>query len=282
MKYLFITLFFLTIAFADNDGCTDLRTGALPPSAGNDAVQLTLLNDWVLDDKALGLDVFEGPASFYILGADNMNDWIRAFDPATGAPTGTLNLDPANGSCFGVAWNNDYTNDTYYTDDWSNTNLFFTDNFGTTWTQTPNPAGNSARGMDFDGTDYWTTNGNGGGLWRFTPGGSQENISIPQITTLPSGITVFPYGSDIGVAVTAYSTLSIFFYDWDGSSLTFIGSAPCPATNVASSFGLAYADTNGNIFWSYKDNTGNYHLAEFSFTTSVLEQSSWGAIKSSF
>ena len=277
MKILLLLLILTVLAYADNDGCTEIGPGSSLP--GTDDIVLVLLNDWVLAEKALGLDIFNG---VYILGVDNVNMYVQAYDATTCAPLGTLPLDPANASCFGIAWNNDATNDTYYTDDWTATNLFFTDDFGSTWSAEPNPAGNSARGMDFDGTDYWTTNGNGGGLWRFVPGVGQDNIAIPEVPTQPSGVTVFPMGSNVGVAVTAYQTLSIFFYEWDGATLSFTGSAPCPAASVYRSYGLAYAETNGNIFWSYQDNSSNYHIAEFSFDMVSLEQSSWGAIKSSF
>ena len=277
MKYLLLVLVFAMLAFANNDGCTEVVPGS--SLQGSDDITLVLINDWVLAEKALGLDIFDG---VYILGADNNLDIIQAYDAATCAPLGFLPLDPANGSCFGLAWNNDATNDTYYADDWANSNLFFTDDFGSTWSTYPNPAGSSARGMDFDGTDYWTTNGNGGGLWRFQPGVGEQNIAIPEVPTQPSGVTVYPYGSNVGVAVTSYDTHNIFFYEWDGATLAFIGSAPCPVPGIGSSYGLAYSEDNGNIYWSYRDAAYAYHIAEFSFDLVSLEQTSWGAIKSSF
>jgi len=190
-------------------------------------------------------------------------------------------LDPANGSAFGVAWNNDPTNDTYYTDDWDTSNLFYTEDFGSTWSNYPNPAGSNARGMDFDGNDYWTTNDSGGGLWRFQPGVGQSNHAIPEITSQPSGVAVFPYEGDIGVAVTSYTVYNIWFYVWDGADLTYLGSAPCPAS-CTSSLGLAYSGNTSTMFWSYNTASG-YKISEFSFDISVaLEQSTWGSIKTSF
>ena len=279
MKYFLLLLVLAVLAFADNDGCSEISSGASSYSSGGDDITLTLLNDWILAEKALGLDIFDG---IYILGADNNLDLIQAYDATSCSPLGSLTLDPANGSCFGLAWNNDASNDTYYTDDWQSSNLFFTDDFGSTWSTYPNPAGSSARGMDFDGADYWTTNGNGGGLWRFQPGVGEQNIAIPEVPSQPSGVTVFPLGSNVGVVVTAYQTLSIFFYEWDGATMAFLGSAPCPAAAVYRSYGLAYSEGNGHIYWSYQDDPGNYRIAEFSFDLVSLEQSSWGAIKSSF
>ncbi|MCD6589300.1 MAG: hypothetical protein J7K88_12200 [Candidatus Fermentibacteraceae bacterium] len=56
---------------------------------------------------------------------------------------------------LGIA-DNDATNDTCYTNDWIVSSLFFTDNFGSTWTTFTNPAGTSGRGMDFNGNIYWS------------------------------------------------------------------------------------------------------------------------------
>jgi len=282
MKYLFYVLILATLAFADDDGCTEFGATINPHTAGNDDITLTLINNWTLTNKALGLDIFEGPGQFYVLGADNVKDWIQYYDAISGLPLTTIPLDAGNPYCFGLAWNNDSDTDTYYTDDWSNTNLFYTDDFGVSWTTVPNPAGSNGRGMDFDGTDYWITNGQGGGLYRFQPGAGQENIAIPDVPTQPSGLAVFPYGSNLGVAITCYGTYNIYFYEWNGSTMDYIGSAACPVPGITSSFGLAYADTNGHFYWSFKLGSSDYHLAEFSFEITALERSSWGAIKSSF
>ncbi|MCD4708954.1 MAG: hypothetical protein K8S62_14585 [Candidatus Sabulitectum sp.] len=279
MRYVFFVLAFAALAFAANDGCTDTSVGLNPPS-GNDGVAFSVINDWTLANKALGIDVFEGPG-FYVLGADNVNDWIQAFDATTGVPAGSLPLSAANGSCFGVAWNNDPDTDTYYTDDWASSNLFYTEDFGVSWTTEPNPAGNNARGMDFDGTDYWTTNGTGGGIWRFLPGTGAENIATPEIPSQPSGLTVFPYGSNLGIAITTYNTHNIYFYQWNGSTLDFMASAACPVSGIDASYGLAYAATNGHMYWSYRTGTA-YHIAELTFTITSLERTSWGSIKNSF
>lgn len=272
---------FTALAVANNDGCTDISVGVNPHTSGSDDITLTLINDWTLANKALGLDIFEGSGQFFVLGADNENGWIQAYDAISGSTLNTLPLDAANGSCFGVAWNNDPDTDTYYTNDWSDGVLYYTEDFGTSWTTETNPAGNEGRGMDFDGADYWTTNGTGGGIWRFLPGASAENIATPEIPTRPSGITVFPYCGNIGVAVTAYTTHNIYFYEWDGSTLNYIGSTTCPVS-CTYSFGLAYANTNEHIYWSYMDSAVNYHLTKLSFTITSLERSSWGSIKTSF
>jgi len=280
MRYLFLVLVFAAFAIADDDGCFSTGACINPQNPSSDAVSLTIVNDWPLAEKALGLDVFIDGSSVYILGADNNLDIIQAYDVA-GVPQTSMALDPANGSCFGLAWNNDPDTDTYYANDWSSASLYYTENFGSSWSTVSNPAGNSARGMDFDGTDYWCTNGTGGGLWRFQPGVGQENIAIPEVTGNPSGVTVFPYSGNIGVAVTTYSSGYIYFYEWDGSTMNFLGAAACPAS-CASSLGLGHSSVSNTIYWAYKYTTSVYHLAEFSFSITALERSSWGSIKTSF
>ena len=280
---LFVFIFaFTALAFASNDGCNETSININLRPLGSDDITLTVINDWTLTNKVLGLDILEGPSGCFVLGVDNTNDWIQAYDANSGVTAGTISLHADNGSCFGVAWNNNPDIDTYYTNDYFDDVLYYTEDQGISWTTVTNPAGNSGRGMDFDGTDYWETNDTGGGLWRFQPGVGAQNIAIPEVPSRPSGLTVFPYESDLGVAVTCYSTHNIYFYKWDGSTMDFIGFAACPVSGISESYGLAYAETNGHIYWSYINNSGEYHLTKLSFSILALEQSSWGSIKNSF
>jgi len=281
MKVILSVLLITAIAVAGNDGYTgsaETERGTI--LQGTDDISLTVINTFDPLTKALGLDVFEEPGTTYLLGVNNDSMRVQAYDATTGGPLGFLVLDAANSHCFGIAWNNDPDADTYYTDDYMASTLFFTDDFGTSWSTGPNPAGSSARGMDFDGTDYWTTNGSGGGLWRFQPGVGEQNLAIPEVAGQPSGVAVFPYSGDVGVAVTNYSAIGIWFYVWDGSTLDYLGMASCPAT-CSSSYGLAYNDNTGTLFWSYSD--GSYKVSEVNFDINVsLDQNTWAGIKASF
>jgi len=232
MKLVLVLLALASFAFAANDGCTDTSIGINPPASGTDDIVVTMVDDWGVlpgGGKALGLDMFESGSSYLVLGANNDTEQIVGWDIATGTVVGAIPLASTNLNIFGLAWNNDVDTDTYYTNDYSVGNLFYTENFGVNWATSANPAGTNGRGFDFDGTDYWQTNGNGGGLWRFQPGVGQQNLSIPEVPTQPSGLAVFPNGSDVGVAVTTYNTHNIYFYNWNGSTLSYLGSAPCPS-----------------------------------------------------
>jgi hypothetical protein len=280
MKFLLPVVFVVALVAANEDGDFCGGSASCVPNPGTDQISLTLVNDWTLSGKALGLDVFFTMAGAIILGADNNLNIVQAYN-SSGVPQASLSLNSSNGSCFGVSWNNDVRNDFYLTNDWDNGSLFHTENFGGTWTYFTNPAGTNGRGMDFDGTNYWETNGPGGGVWRFVPGGSQENIPLAEPPGNTSGLTVFSTGTNSCLAITCYTTHNFYFYSWDGSSMTYLGSAPCPVSGITSSFGLAYNDYNGNMLWSYKKGSV-YHLAEFSFTITSLSRSSWGSIKTSF
>jgi hypothetical protein len=276
MKYFMLLFAVAALAFASDDGCNDTNVGALSP--GSDAISLTLEHDWTQAHQLLGLDAIED----HILATYNNDGKMQFYSRTTGAPSTSMYLSASNTGCFGVAWNNSLTTPVYYTDDWFGQNLYHTEDSGTTWGTVAAPNGNKARGMDFDGTDYWCTNGNGGGLWKFQPGGAKLAVAIPQVPTQPSGLAVFPFGSNIGVVVAAYTTHNFYFYSWDGSSMTYLGSAPCPVTGIVGSYGLTYSDASHHLYWSYKDTSGSYHLTEISFAITSLSRSSWGSIKTSF
>ncbi len=280
MKVIFILVAMATFAFAADDGCTTLGNGHQSPTT--DDIVLTVQNDWSIPSgtTVLGLDIFENGTDIYILGADKTNNQIVFYYASSGVGFAGMPLDAANTACFGVAWNNDPDTDTYYTDDWSDTVLYHTENFGSSWTTVTNPAGSSARGMDFDGTDYWCTNGSGGGLWRFQPGVGQSNLSIPEVTDQPSGVAVWDYMGDVAVAVTTYNDNNIWIYIWDGSTLTFHGSASLPI-NPNSSYGIAYSEDNGHLYWAYQDGSA-YHIVDMTIDMTSLSRDSWAGIKTSF
>ena len=280
MKLLTLGLVFVTLSFANNFGYTEMNASLNPVQGGSDAVTITILNDWTLADVALGLDVLEGAGAFILLAADPVKGQIMTYDPDNADPLMSFDLDSQNGNCFGIVCNNNPDTDTYYTNDWLDDVFYYTEDFGTSWITETNPSGHAARGMDFDGVDYWTTNGTSGGVWRFQPGIGQENISTPEVTGQPSGLAVFPYGGNLGIAITTYTNL-LFFFQWDGATMSFIGSTNC-IPDCQNSMGLTYSATNGTFFWTYVHNSDDYHLAEFSFTAAAFEQLSWGSIKTSF
>ncbi len=286
MRFLMIVLFVTVLGFAATDGYTEISASSNSHNQTTATVTLTLLNDWPQTCNVRGLDIYEEGSDFFVLGVDKNGSIIRFYDPATGNPTATsIPLSSGNASCYGVAWNDGPDSSTYYTNDTTDDVLYFTEDHGVSWTTISNPADNYARGMDFDGTYYWCTDNAPKGVWRFQPGGSQIHLSTPTVTAQPSGLTVFPYNGNIGVAIACYSLSTMEFYQWDGSALTHLGSASYPAAlDLDDVLGLAYAATNEHIYMSYQDYYGGglYHIVELAFDITALQRSSWGSIKSSF
>ncbi len=283
MKFvgLLVLSLFASLAFAtDNDGCNYSGPSAQIETQGTDAISLTVVNSFAPGKQVLGLDCFVATGTNYILGVCRNDVEVQAYQ-IDGTPVGTLSLDATNTNCFGIAWNNNPDTDIYQVDDWAVDYIFTTEDFGTTWTTTANPTGHNGRGMDFDGTDYWITNSNTS-LYRFQPGVGAENITVSGVPTQMSGLAVFPYGSNLGIAVATYNTPNIYFFEWDGSSLSSLGSAATPGTNVNASYGLTYNPVTGNMHMAYTDTGNAFHVVEFSFDITSLDRASWGSIKSSF
>lgn len=283
MKFVSLVLLVLFASFAfatDINGCNSSGSSAQLETEGTDAVSFTIVNSFDASPQALGLDIFASPTANYILAVNKTALEVQAYD-ISGTPLGTLPLDATNTSCFGFVFNDVPDTDIYHTNDWSSSNLFTTEDFGVSWTTSANPAGSAGRGMDFDGTDYWQASGTD--LVRFQPGAGSETVAVPGIPGQISGVAAFPYGGNIGIAVAVYQTHNLYFYEWDGSSLSSLGSAACPGTAVSSSLGLTYNPTTGNMHWAYSNTSSAYTIVEFSFDIgSALERSSWGAIKSGF
>jgi len=279
---LFLILFLVPFAvLANEDGCTETGVGITPSPGGSDVITLTVLDTWTPSwaSQALGLDVWETGSAVNVIFSSRNDMQINSLNPVTGVSAGTIDLDAANGNCFGVAWNDDLTTPIYHTDDWTDNVLYYTDDYGSSWSTVANPAGNAGRGMAFDGTDYWITNSSTG-VYRFQPTVGAEAITLPEVPTQLSGVAVFPYNGDLGLVVTTYNTLNWYFYSWDGTTATYLGSAACPAS-CSSSYGLGYSADRETIFWSY--NSGGYQISEVDFDIDVaLDRMTWGEIKATF
>ncbi len=278
--FLLLSLF-VSLAFAtDNYGYNSTESSARIETQGTDAISITVINSFTTEQQALGLDIYSNGLSDYILAVchDNMHVEIYEID---GSSAGYFNLSLANLGSFGIALN-DIPDSEVYVNDWNSSNLFKSEDVGASWTTLTNPAGDMGRGMDFDGTDYWQLNSEGNSIWRFQPNAGAEEIAVPGVSGLLSGLTTFPYQSSLGIALTSYNVHNIYFFEWDGTSLTNLGSAPCPGADIYYSLGLAYNAVTGNMHWSYVNNSWTYTIVEFSLDITSLERSSWGSIKSSF
>ena len=145
---------------------------------------------------------------------------------------------------------------------------YFTDTEGIGWTVYDNPAQDSGRGMDGDHDNglVWETSSSFG-LYAFGPTdsvGTFYDISA-SIPGQMSGLSVYDSPASSGIAVAFYLTPRVFFFEFDGGSVTYVACADLPQTYaVGESWGLAYSEVRGTFFWSYLSQAGDLYLSELS------------------
>lgn len=278
----FLLVGFFALAYAFDEGHTWTWSGIEQPERSDD-VELTIINSWTVTwaSQALGLDVVEDGEDQTVVFADQRSDAVNSLDPETGS-AGSIGfpLYGSNDFCFGIAWGEDSSQTEYCSNDWSASNVYYTEDL-IDWMLYANPVGGNGRGMAHDGTDWWMAGSTSSttALCRFEPGGASELFVLPEIPTQLSGLAAYPYEGDVYLAVTAYKTHNIYFYVYDGSAVSFVGSAACP-TACSSSLGLAYSQDRGTLFWGYS--TGSYTICELSVEFTALGEDTWGGIKSGF
>ncbi|MBN1434116.1 hypothetical protein JW921_05105 [Candidatus Fermentibacterales bacterium] len=213
-----------------------------------------------------------------IIFTSNTDNKLFMCDPDDGAYVSEVSLNYTGnpypfGNCWKVgagvtAWVNDFITSSMAVWD------------GSAWSSISNPAGTNGRGMDFEDPYIWETNSSSS-ILRFEPGGSPTSFAAG-VPGQMSGLAVFPLGANLGVVTTCYNAPghNLYFYEFDGASLTPLGNAPCPVA-VGNSLGLTYSESRGTFFWGY--NSGGYYIAELDVDLGVgLTPSTWGSIKSSF
>ncbi|MEN8208320.1 MAG: hypothetical protein ABFR50_03615 [Candidatus Fermentibacteria bacterium] len=283
MKLVSVLLFVISysILVAGGDGMLDVTPG-ISEYTGTDDVVVTFLQEWSVSTSGdvLGIDAYETGSTTNIVYSNEDNDRLESLDPSTGG-AGLISapFDVANGACFGVAYDDEATTPLWVTSDWNSTNNFCSNDLAT-WFTHPDPAGIMGRGMAHDGTDFWIAEYYYN-VYRFQPGGSSTSYATTEPSTGMSGLAAFEYDGDIMLVITSYQTLNFFFYVFDGSNLSFLGSAPCPGT-VYRSYGIAHSALRGTLFWSYAPTSGGYRIAELDFSTTALQRTTWGEVKTLF
>jgi len=280
MKYSFAIYFCCAVAFAQT---AQVNSGI----DSTDSFALYVVNNWLLSSEtASGLDVYISPTDTLIIGVDASQNILRFYSTG-GVAQSSIQLDASNTNCYGVAWNNSPSSAVYHTNDcdYVENDLYYTEDDGLTWEKVTNPTGHNGRGMDFFESYYWEANQGGGsgvtGVCRFVPGGTSLFFPTPEVGAYPSGLTVFPFGGNTCVAIASAVQRKFFFFQWDVTSLTFMESIDCPVSGNLSSYGLAYNEGNGHIYWSYRISS-EYHLVELSFEPTALERLTWASVKSGF
>ncbi len=184
------------------------------------------------------------------------DDRLYFLDLDTLAIEDSWDLHTSNTNAFG-----NFVGGGMYLNDWANTDYFH--GTGGPWTVYANPAGNSGRGMDYDYTHtslVWQAHSDlGGGVYSlvsFTRGattGTWYDISA-YIPDQMSGLAVFDSEGRTGIAVNVYHVPEIFFFEFDGANVEFLGSRALPWANVTGySWGLAYSSQNGLFYYAFRD-----------------------------
>lgn len=207
-------------------------------------------------------------------------DSVYLLNPDDGTKFIALPLDPSNSYPFGC-----YVYSSINTNDYSNSSIYYTPDIGVTWTTTTNPSGSLGRGMDADFTTglIWETYYNTG-VFSFlhqSSTGTFHDLSA-YIPGQLSGLTTYDNGGCKYLVINTYSSNYAYFFDLD-DNLNFLGTAEYPyPTAFYKSYGLAYSPTRDTFFWSFKNTSDYCYLIELQLSTTSLEQSTWGEIKSSF
>jgi len=267
-----------------------LRHSEPSPADSDAAITVTVTDtyDITYASNVLDLDWYHVYSTTFLMFTSSSDDKLYFADPGTGAYSNSIDLHSANTSCFGIAFVEEATS-YYVTNDASTSSLYRYDSGGPWYVYQGNPAQNHGRGLEYDpGSDsYWETytNGSTRRLYRFAAGGSADFFPVTQPQSQLSGIAIYPYNSNLGIMIACYDDLHFYFYQYDGASLAYVGSASCPPVpGLAFSYGLTYSSTGlDRFYWSWRNSGGDYFVSELEVDfTADLEPETWGSVKALF
>jgi hypothetical protein len=278
VKYTIMLMAVCSLAFATDQDGADIPGQETVIPEGSDDITIDVLNTWQAPYASHILGLEYKSTDNTLLFVSSLNNKIFIANPDNGTQIGSIDR-PAGMVGFDVAW--DGTE--YYINGWGSTTVIY-HGTGSGWTSYANPSGANGRGLCFDGADMWESNQltcytfetNGTGATAYT---------LPGIPGQISGLTTFPIpiGTDqaCGIMATCYNTAVFYFYAFNGSTITPLGSIACPLS-VSNSYGLAYAGPRGTFFWGYLAG-GQYYVSELDIDLGMaLSRDTWGAIKTEF
>lgn len=282
--YICLLIFITASAFAVDPGDCGTTLNPAPGQPATDAYSVSVINTFQCPyaNMILGLDFVE--LTNLILFMDNSSDKLWVANADDGSEVNSYALPWTTPSPFGVA--NYYPGGSQpHCNDFSVGTIWWGLSFANSYA---NPYSSDGRGMDCDGTYIWEAFGaigaSYGACLRMNPDGTGvEAWNLPGITTQLSGLTTYTILGSQGIAVTAYEAVAtdhyIWFYEFDGSSMSLLGSATLPG--CFQSHGLSYANTRDTFFWSYYSG-GYFYISELEITETSLQNETWGTIKASF
>lgn len=259
------------------------------------------LNRWAvpIGTQSLGIDYLGYWYDDYTVGyVSNQEDNVYWMNGLTGAVVGSpWETDVSNTSPFGLARVFVPGGDPeIHVNDFNYDAIFFRDEYSA-WDEYNALADNMGRGMDyFEDEDLifelYTVTTPGDYSWyvaMYTPGASTGNTyeldCDPGADWAASGLTLFPmFEGQNGIAVTMYESKWIRFFEYpDSPGEIYYGYCVLPyEVEMESSYGLAYAPDLDCFFHSWRDAADNHFISRLEIQEVVLDQTTWGDIKSSF
>ncbi len=232
--------------------------------------------------QILGLDYQEDDP--YIVIMDNTANLIRGIVPNTGSEVWTM-ASPGNGN-FSMCQTGapDYT---WYANSWNTSDIYRWEPDSRGWTVAfPNPAQTLGRGLAFDTESgcIWEAD-HAYGLHRIDESGNSTLYQPSWLLGAISGVSLFPYGDDLGIVIAYYDFYYFHFFSFDGASLDYIGEASAYVYNFTDSYGITYNPVTDTFYWSHEIYPSDRRIAEldYEFTTpSSLTPCTWADIKTAF
>ncbi len=287
MRLLVVALIAIAGVMMAMDPDAGPRTGYEAPPQGRADITMTVINDYALTgfSSPRGLDYADTYGELVM--TDFGTDYLYSMNPDNGSVTGSLACPSQIPNVLGVACIEAApSNWDFYINDWQDVMDVWKIQGAGSWTMAfANPVPVEPRGMDFDDEGMlWSIDASTRVLYRFnTSGGSVSSWSLADLpASFACGISTFPFDGNLGIVIGGYSYGNLYFFEFDGSSVEFIGSAAEPQTSTAS-YGIAYSYDRDSFFWLYRVGTSEYHITEFDLTIeTALARDTWGGIKASF
>lgn len=288
MKLLLVLLLITGACFAfDPDGGPPSGEVGQSFEAGTDdwIITLTSINDvsmsWGVNLR--GCDYSDTLGGLLI--TDYSEDTIYVVNPSTGLPELTLACPSEIPQPLGICSYEDGNELLIYLNDWDSVMDVWEWSSFTFWSYAFGNPSVEPRGMAMD-TDntIWEMQASPQVLYHLDLTGSVLGSwtlsGVP--STYACACSVFPFYGDLGILIGGYAYTDFYFFVWDGANLESIGIAPVPQS-IGSSYGVTYREATDSFYWVYKSPGGEFRLCEFTaeFVES-LDQSTWGAIKSTF
>lgn len=287
MRLLVVALIAIAGVMMAMDPDAGPRVSFEAPPQGRADITMTVINDYALTgfSSPRGLDYADTFGELVM--TDFGQDILVSMNPDNGSVTGSLACPSQIPNVLGVAcieaapgnWD-------FYINDWQDVMDVWKIQGAGSWTMAfANPVPQEPRGMDFDDDGMlWSIDAATRIVYRFnTSGGSVSSWALADLpSSFSCGISTFPLDGNLGIVIGGYSYGNFYFFEFDGSSVEFIGSAAEPQTSAAS-YGIAYSYDRDSFFWLYRVGTSEYHITEFDLTIeTALARETWGGIKASF